>query len=41
MLERWRPYVERDPFYNPNLSRLDGSFHPRSDPAEERHYYYR
>lgn len=24
--ERWKRYIESDPFYNPNLSRSDGSF---------------
>jgi GT2 family glycosyltransferase len=40
MLNRWRAYVERDPFYNPNLSRLDGGFRPRADPQEERRFFY-
>jgi GT2 family glycosyltransferase len=40
MLDHWRRYVERDPFYNPNLSRLDGGFRPQADPQEHRCFYY-
>jgi GT2 family glycosyltransferase len=41
MLDHWGKHVERDPFYNENLSRLDGSFRPRSDPEEDRQFFYR
>jgi GT2 family glycosyltransferase len=41
MMRRWRRYVDRDPFYNPNLSCQDAEFRVKSDPAEERTYYYR
>jgi GT2 family glycosyltransferase len=40
MLDHWRRYVERDPFYNPNLSRLDGGFRPQADPQEHQRFYY-
>jgi GT2 family glycosyltransferase/SAM-dependent methyltransferase len=40
MLGRWRTYVERDPLYNPNFSRLDGGFRPQADPHEERRFFY-
>jgi GT2 family glycosyltransferase len=41
MKRRWKAMIDRDPFYNPNLSRLDGEFRIRTDPEEERLYYYR
>ena len=41
MMRHWRRYVDRDPFYNPNLSCRDSEFRIKSDPAEERFFYYR
>jgi GT2 family glycosyltransferase len=41
MLGRWRSYVERDPMYNPNLSRKDGLFTPQGEEGEERTFFYR
>jgi len=41
MMRRWRHYVDRDPFYNPNLSCRDAEFRVKSDPAEDQAFYYR
>jgi len=41
MLRRWKRYVDADPFYNPNLSRRDAGFRIKTDPHEERSFYYR
>lgn len=41
MMRHWRRYVDRDPFYNPNLSCRDSEFRVKSDPAEDRSFYYR
>jgi GT2 family glycosyltransferase len=41
MMRHWRRYVDRDPFYNPNLSCRDSEFRVKSDPLEERSFYYR
>jgi GT2 family glycosyltransferase len=41
MMRHWRRYVDRDPFYNPNLSCRDSEFRVKSDPTEERSFYYR
>ena len=32
---------QRDPMYNPNLSRKDGLFTPRGDAGEEQSFFYR
>jgi hypothetical protein len=32
----WKARIDRDPFYNPNLSRRDGEFRVRTDPEDER-----
>ena len=34
-------YVDRDPFYNPNLSCGMRSSGCKSDPGEARYFYYR
>lgn len=41
MMRQWRHYVDRDPFYSPNLSCRDSEFRIKSDPAEARFFYYR
>jgi GT2 family glycosyltransferase len=41
MMRHWRRYVDRDPFYNPNLSCRDSEFRVKSDPHEDRSFYYR
>jgi glycosyltransferase involved in cell wall biosynthesis/GT2 family glycosyltransferase len=41
MKRHWKSVIDRDPYYNPNLSRRDGEFRLRTDPDEERLYYYR
>ena len=41
MKRRWKTIIDHDPFYNPNLSRLDGLFRLRTDPDEGHFYYYR
>ena len=41
MMARWRHYVDRDPFYSPNLSCRDSEFRIKGDPDEDRFFYYR
>ena len=40
MFERWAPQIDRDPFYNPNLSRLKTDFSPRTRLDERRYFHY-
>ena len=40
MFERWGAAIERDPYYNPNLSRLDTDFRPRTRIDEHPFFYY-
>jgi GT2 family glycosyltransferase len=40
MQAQWKRYVDADPFYNPNLSRRDAEFRIKTDPHEERFFYY-
>ena len=41
MMERWNSYIDCDPFYSPNFSRLDAEFRIKTDLHEERVFYYR
>jgi GT2 family glycosyltransferase len=41
MLHRWEHIVDNDPFLNPNLSRLSVECRIKTNPNEERHFYYR
>ena len=41
MMSNWRHYIDRDPFYNSNLSCRDANFRIKIDPSEERYFYYR
>jgi O-antigen biosynthesis protein len=41
MLRRWGHSIDTDPFFNPNLSRLDQECRIRTDPNEKQHFYYR
>jgi GT2 family glycosyltransferase len=40
MFDRWSPVIERDPYYNPNLSRLETDFRPRTRIDERPFFYY-
>lgn len=41
MMANWGSYIDHDPFYSPNFSRLDAEFRIKTDPDEERSFYYR
>ena len=40
MFSRWADVIERDPFYNPNLSRLHTDYRPRTHLDEKRFFHY-
>ncbi len=40
MFERWSDVIERDPYYNPNLSRLENDFRPRTQLDEKSRFHY-
>lgn len=40
MFERWSDVIERDPYYNPNLSRLENDFRPRTRLDEKSRFHY-
>ncbi|MBB82992.1 MAG: hypothetical protein CL931_04185 [Deltaproteobacteria bacterium] len=40
MFDRWSDVIERDPYYNPNLSRLDTDFRPRTHLDEHGWFHY-
>jgi GT2 family glycosyltransferase len=41
MKARWKSLIDRDPYYNPNLSCRDGEFRLRTEPEETMLYYSR
>jgi O-antigen biosynthesis protein len=41
MMEHWREYIDRDPFYSPHLSRRDSEFRIKTDADEAQFFYYR
>ena len=41
MQARWKSLIDRDPYYNPNLSCRDGQFGLRTEPEEGMLYYSR
>jgi glycosyltransferase involved in cell wall biosynthesis len=41
MFHRWGHIVDKDPFFNPNLSRLNQECRIKTNPNEEQHFYYR
>lgn len=40
MFRKWAPIIERDPYYNPNLSRLHTDFRPRTQLDESSLFHY-
>ncbi len=40
MFDRWTAEIERDPYYNPNLSRLENDFRPRTLLDERSRFQY-
>jgi hypothetical protein len=40
MFDRWKSVIESDPYYNPNWSRLDTEFRPRTRLDEASHFHY-
>jgi GT2 family glycosyltransferase len=40
MFDRWSDVIERDPYYNPNLSRLHTDFRPRTRVDEHARFHY-
>jgi GT2 family glycosyltransferase len=40
MFERWRSVIEQDPYSNPNLSRLENDFRPRTQLDERSRFHY-
>ncbi len=40
MFDRWSEVIERDPYYNPNLSRLHTDFRLRTHVDERAHFHY-
>jgi len=40
MFDRWTAEIERDPYYNPNLSRLENDFRPRTLLDERSRFHY-
>src|SRR5262245_2477545 len=41
MMAHWRHYIDGDPYYNLNLSRSNSDFRIKTDPQEERNFFYR
>ena len=41
MLHRWGHVVDNDPYFNPNLSRLNQECRIKTNPNEEQRFYYR
>jgi hypothetical protein len=40
MFDRWADQIDRDPFYNPNLSLLETDFRPRTHLDERSYFHY-
>ncbi len=40
IFERWSDVIEADPYYNPNLSRLENDFRPRTRLDERSRFHY-
>jgi len=41
MMSRWRRYIDDDPYFNAQYTRIDGLLELRTDPDEAKRYFYR